>query len=192
MAAAMALAVGGSALARPKIRPPAKPRNRVAVIKSRYDDVDKVLTAFRIPHDVLSYRDLEAPEKIERYRSLFVPSGVDYPIEEMLDVYANNFRFKSVALKPDFYEVDKDRVARTLRRFVKKGGSAYFSGYSYEYLQKAFDMLEFFNNFPYMGMPARIEAAVYNDLSRFSAKKRMALYMDHPAGSRSSPSMTRR
>jgi hypothetical protein len=180
MAAAMTLIVGMSVLARPKMRLPAKPRNRIAVVKSRYDDVDKVLTTFRIPHDILSFRDLETPEKIERYRSLFVPSGIDHPIEEMLDVYANNFRFKSVALKPDFYEVDKDRVARTLRRFVRKGGSAYFSGYTYEFLQKAFDMLEYFNNFPYMGMPARIEATVFNDLSRFSASKRMALYMDHP------------
>jgi len=168
------------ASAGPKVRPPEKPRNRVAVIKSRYDDVDKVLTAFRIPHDVLTYRDLEAPKKIERYRSLFVPSGVDYPIEEMLDVRANNFRFKSVALKPDFYEIDKDRVAGTLRRFVRNGGSVYFSGYTFEYLQKAFDMLEFFSNFPYMGMPARLEASVFNDLSRFSTKKRMAVYMDHP------------
>jgi hypothetical protein len=180
MAAAIILIVCGSAPAKPKKRHPAKPRNRVAVITSRYDDVDKVLTLFKIPHDVLYYRDLETPEKTERYRSLFVPSGVDYPIEEMLDVSANNFRFKSVALKPDFYEVDKDRVARTLRRFVKNGGSAYFSGYTYEHLQRAFDMLEFFSNFPYMGMPARLEATVFNDLSRFSMKKRMALYMDHP------------
>ncbi len=178
--AAFFFSLEGNASPRPRMRPPAKPRNRVAVIKSRYDDVNKVLTAFRIPHDVLTYRDLETPKKIERYRSLFVPSGVDYPIEEMLDVYANNFRFKSVALKPDFYEVDKDKVARTLRRFVKSGGSVYFSGYSYEFLQKAFDMLEFFSNFPYMGMPARLEASVFNDLSRFSTKKRMALYMDHP------------
>ncbi len=176
----MALILCGSALARQKKRTPARSRNSVAVVKSRYDDVDRVLTAFRIPHDVLSYRDLETPGKLDRYRSLFVPSGVDYPIEEMLDVYANNFRFKSVALKPDFYEVNKEKVARALRRFVKKGGSAYFSGYSYEHLQKAFGMLEFFSNFPYMGMPARIEAAVYEDLSRFSLRKRMALYMDHP------------
>jgi hypothetical protein len=101
-------------------------------------------------------------------------------MEDSLDVYANNFRFKSVALKPDFYEIDKDKVARTLRRFIKSGGSAYFSGYSFEYLQKAFDMFEFFDNFPYMGMPARLEAIVFNDLSRFSMKNRMVLYMDHP------------
>lgn len=178
----LAVVIAGDVFAKPKAirKKPARPRNRVAVVQSRYDDVDKVLTSFRIPHDLLVYRDLERPEKIAPYRALFVPSGVDYPIEEMLDVYANNFRFKSVALKPDFYEVDKEKVARSLRRFVKRGGSAYFSGYSYEYVQKAFDMLEYFDNFPYMGMPARIEASVYNDLARFSTKKRMALYMDHP------------
>ncbi len=178
----LAVVMANIVLAKPKAvrKKQVKPRNRIAVVKSRYDDVDKVLTAFRIPHDLLLYRDLEKPEKIAPYRSLFVPSGVDYPIEEMLNVYANNFRFKSVALKPDFYEVDKEKVTRSLKRFVKRGGSAYFSGYSYEYLQKAFDMLEYFDNFPYMGMPSRIEAAVYNDLARFSMKKRIALYMDHP------------
>lgn len=181
IAAVLTLVVGNDAHARKKkMRIPAKPRKLIAVIKSRYDDVEKVLQLFHIPHDVLTYRDLEIPEHVLRYRSLFVPSGIDNPMEESLDVYANNFRFKSVALKPDFYEVDKDKVAGTLRRFVRKGGSAYFSGYSYEFLQQAFDMLKYFDNFPFMGMPARIEVDVSGDLSLFSMKKRMALYMDHP------------
>jgi hypothetical protein len=128
----------------------------------------------------LAYRDLENPELLNAYRSVFVPSGIDNPMEESLDVYANNFRFKSVALKPDFYEVDKDKVARNLRLFVKNGGAAYFSGYSFEYLQRAFDLFEFFDNFPYMGMPARLETTVFSDLSRFSMRKKIALYLDHP------------
>jgi hypothetical protein len=178
--AAIALLIPYNAAPKPTDDQTVKTRNRIAVVKSKYDDIDLVLKNYRIPHDVLAYRDLENSELVNGYRSVFVPSGVDNPVEESLNVYANNFRFKSVALKPDFYEVDKDKVARNLRRFVKNGGSAYFSGYSFEYLQKAFDMFEFFDNFPYMGMPARLEAVVFNDLSRFSMKNRIALYLDHP------------
>jgi hypothetical protein len=178
--ATLVICVPETASPKPTVRKPAKSRNSIAVVRSKYDDVDLVLNNFRIRHDLLTYRDLEYPERVAGYRSLFVPSGIDNPIEEMVDVRANNFRFKSVALKPDFYEVDRDKVARTLRRFVRNGGSAYFSGYSFEYLQKAFGLMEFFDNFPYMGLPARLEADVYNDLSRFSRKNRIALYMDHP------------
>lgn len=161
----------------------AKPRirhNRIAVVKSRYDPVDVVLQNFQIPYDLIQFRDLENRELILRYDSLFVPSGVDNPMEESLDVFANVSHLKSVTLKPDFYEVDRDKVAKTIRRFVRGGGAAYFSGYSFEYLQQAFGLFEFFDNFPFMGMPARVEAVVDHDLARFCMKDRIALYLDHP------------
>ncbi len=174
------LAAGAHAVPRQRVKAPARPRNLIAVVRSKYDDVAATLQQYRIPYDLLYYRDLENPERVSAYRSLFVPSGVDNLLEEGLDVYANNFRFKSVTLKPDFYEVDRDKVARTIRRFVKSGGSAYLSGYSHDYLQRAFGMFEYFDNFPYMGMSSRVEAEVRNDLSRFSMKRRMGLAYDHP------------
>ncbi len=180
IAAALAAGLAGSAASKPTMRKTVKKKNSIAVVKSKYDDVDLVLSNFHIPHDLLAYRDLEYPERVLGYRSLFVPSGIDNPIEEMIDVRSSSVRLKSVALKPDYYEVNRDKVARTLRRFVRKGGAAYFSGYSYEFIQRAFGMLEFFDNFPYMGMPARLEAKVTGDLSRFSRKNMVALYMDHP------------
>lgn len=180
LAAILALCAPAGAAPGPEKQKSAKPRKKIAVIRSKYDDVDLVLTNFRIPHDVLTYRDLEHPERLGGYRSLFVPSGIDNPIEEMVDVRARGFRFRSVALKPEYYQVNKDRVARTLRQFVRDGGAAYFSGYSFEFLQNAFDLMEFFDNFPFMGMPARLEAEALGDLFRFSRKRMVALYMDHP------------
>jgi hypothetical protein len=155
-------------------------RNRIAVIRGRYDKVDTVLDNFHIPYDVLKLRELENPSSVDGYRALFVPSGIDTPLEESLDIFASNIRYKSVALKPDFYEVDKKKIARTIWRFIQGGGSAYFSGYSFEYLQAAFKIFNFFAGFPYMGMPARVEAVLDHDLSRFSMKSTMALYFDHP------------
>src|SRR5208283_224838 len=133
-----------AAVSKPNIVKKAGPISRIAVIKSMYDNVDVALDNYHIPYDLLELRDLEKPDVINRYRALFIPSGVETPIEDDLVVIANNFRFKSVALKPDFYEVDKDKVARTIRDFVKAGGSDYFSGYSFDYLQKAFAIFEFF------------------------------------------------
>ncbi|HPN11106.1 MAG TPA: hypothetical protein PLA65_03540 [Spirochaetota bacterium] len=177
---AAVLCAGAHAVPRHRNKAPTRPRNQVAVVRSKYDDVEATLRYYRIPHDLLFYRDLENPERVAAYRSLFVPSGVDNLLEEGLDVYANNFRFKSVTLKPDFYEVDRDKVALTVRRFIKNGGSAYFSGYSFDYLQRAFNMFEYFENFPYMGLSSHVEADVRNDLSRFSLKRRMGLVYDHP------------
>lgn len=174
------LASGAHAVPRQRMKAPTRHRNPVAVVRSKYDDVDTTLQQYRIPHDVLFYRDLENPKRVAAYRSLFVPSGVDNLLEEGLDVYANNFRFKSVALKPDFYEIDRDKVALTIRRFVKNGGSAYFSGYSYDYLQRAFGMLEYFEEFPYIGLSMHVEAVVQYDLSRFSMRRYMGLVYEYP------------
>jgi hypothetical protein len=171
---------GFSASMRKQTEKPAHRRNRIAVIKGRYDKVDTVLDNFHIPYDVLKLKDLENPSSVDGYRAIFVPSGIDTPLEESLDFFASNVRYKSVALKPDFYEVDKKKIARTIWRFIKSGGSAYFSGYSFEYLQAAFDIFDYFAGFPYMGMPARVEAVLDHDMARFSMKGRMALYFDHP------------
>ncbi|MBN2160917.1 MAG: hypothetical protein JW807_16120 [Spirochaetes bacterium] len=180
IAAAAALLVRDAADAGTKTRTATGQRNRIAVVKSKYDKVDVVLQNFRIPYDMLLFRDLENLDRVTGYSALYVPSGIDNPLEDSLNVYASNYRYRSVSLKPDFYEVNRDKVARTLRRFVRKGGSVYVSGYSFELLQRAFNMFEFFDNFPFMGMPARLEANVRNDLSRFSMRNRMVLYLDHP------------
>ncbi len=156
------------------------PANHIAVVKGKYDDVGLVLDNFRIPHDLLEVREMEDPDRLDRYRSLFLPSGADTPLEESLAVYAGRFRYQSVELKQDYHEVEKEKIAQSLRRFVKRGGSVYVSGYSYEYLQMAFGIFEFFDDFPYMGMTSRVEAELKNDLARFSMKNRMALYLDHP------------
>jgi hypothetical protein len=172
--------INGDAASKPNTAKKAGPISRIAVIKSIYDNVDVALDNYHIPYDLLEFRELERPDVIDRYRALFIPSGAETPVEDNLVIIANNFRFKSVALKPEFYEVDKDKVARTIHDFVKAGGSAYFSGYSFDNLQRAFGIFEFFDNFPYMGMPARVEAELKSDLARFCMKDMMALYLNHP------------
>lgn len=176
----LAFALPAGAVPRPADQGHGLPKRHVAVVRSRYDAIDTVLDNFRIPYDLIEYRELEKPNRLDGYHALFVGSGADNPVEESLEVFARNMSFKSVSLKADYREIDPDLVARNIRRFIKRGGAAYFSGYSFSHIQRAFGLFEFFDDFPYMGMPSRIEASVSGDLARFAVKNTMALYLDHP------------
>lgn len=153
--------------------------NNVAVINSKYDKIDKILKNYKIDYDLLEYRDLEKKEIFARYRSIFFPCGIDTAKDENINVLARKTSIQSVSLKNKFYEVDKNRVAINIKNFIENGGSAYFSGYTYEFIQKAFNVFEFFNDFPYIGMPGRIESHLQSDLARFCNKNKIALYMTH-------------
>ncbi len=47
-------------------------------------------------------------------------------------------------------------------------------------MSAGYDNFEFFYDFPYMGIPGRIEADVYDDLAMFSMKRKAYLYMEYP------------
>lgn len=154
--------------------------NRVAVVKSRYDNIELVLTTYRIPYDLINYSDLGNEETFQRYRAIFFPSGLASDYENNLDVSWQGKEITSVKLGKNFFELDEKKFKKDFRDFIKNGGSAYFSGYAFKELSKAYDYFEFFENFPYMGLPGRLEATLHDDLARFSLKRKSALYMDYP------------
>ncbi|MCP4133924.1 MAG: hypothetical protein GY754_23340 [bacterium] len=153
--------------------------NRIAVIESTYDPVEKVLKSYRIPYDLLAYRDLEKEELLGKYSAIFVPCGIQTPLETNINILSRGTRIHSVSLKPESREVDKERVAENIEDFIEDGGSAYFSGYSFDILQKAFNPFIFADDFPYLGLSGRVEAETKNDLKRFCLRKKLALYMTH-------------
>ncbi|MBN1533291.1 MAG: hypothetical protein JXA20_11555 [Spirochaetes bacterium] len=161
----------------PKDAPPCA--NTIAVVKSRYDDVELVLDTYRIPYDTIQYRDLDTAAVYGRYRAIFFPCGIVPPMNERIRVVNRGPRIQSVSLRDDFREIDMEKAAQCIRDFVEGGGSAYFSGYSYEFLQRAYRPFLFFDNFPHMGMPGRIESRLRYDIARFCVKTKMALYMEH-------------
>ncbi len=152
----------------------------VAVVKGKYDTVDLVLKAFHIPFDEISFRDLEKKDIYVKYHAMFFPCGMKPPVESELKVYTSRRNIQSVSLNPTYHEPNDELIAENIRRFIEKGGAAYFSGYAYDYLQKAYPILKFHHNFPYMGIPGRIVAELRADLARFCMKKDYALYMTHP------------
>ncbi len=154
--------------------------NRIAVVKSRFDNIELVLDTYHLPYDLIEFRDLGDNATFEKYDSIFFPSGISSEYEDNLDVNWQGKDFTSVKLSKNFFELDHDDFKKNFRKYTKNGGSSYFSGYAYKQLVIAYDNFDFFDNFPYMGIPGRIEADVKGDLAKFSLKRKVALYMEYP------------
>lgn len=155
-------------------------KGKIAVIKSKYDNIELVLSNYNIPYELLSLKELVEGNKFLNYDAIFFPSGIDSGYEDNLEINWQSRQITSVKLSKDFFELDERDFGKKLKNFIKSGGSAYFSGYAYKQLQAAYNCFEFFYDFPYMGIPGRIEATVYGDLAMFSLKKKAALYMEYP------------
>ena len=86
----------------------------------------------------------------------------------------------SVALKDKDHDSDYGLIGENIRDFINHGGTAYFSGYAFKFLQEAYEPFTFFSNFPYMGVPGRVVATMKGDLAAFCLENEMALYMTDP------------
>lgn len=152
----------------------------IAVVKSKYDNIELVLSNYNIPYDLIEFRELSSRETFAKYSSIFFPSGIESNYEDNLDINWQGKEITSVKLAKNFFELDEKEFAANLRYFIQKGGSAYFSGYAYKQMSAAYDNFEFFYDFPFMGIPGRIEANVKGDLAMFSMKRKAYLYMEYP------------
>jgi len=155
------------------------PKNKIAVVKSRFDNIELVLDTYHIDYDLIDFKNLGSNELFEKYDSIFFPSGISSEYEDNLDINWQGKDFTSVKLSKDFFELDKDLFKKNFKRFTKNGGCSYFSGYAFKQLAFAYDNFDFFDDFPYMGIPGRIEADIKGDLARFSLKRKTALYMEY-------------
>ena len=159
---------------------PVKKHPPVAVVKSRYDSIEKVLDTYRIPHEMISYRDLEDPSVYGNHEAVFFPCGIEEPLHEKLSLLSRGRSISSVSLKDSSDEPDIKLIGDNIRMFIQQGGVAYFSGYTFKQLQQAFSPFSYFSNFPYMGKPGRIIAKINGDLEAFCIENELALYMTHP------------
>jgi len=153
--------------------------NRIAVVKSRFDNIELVLDTYHIGYELIEFKDLGNSGTFDKYDSIFFPSGISSEYEDNLDVEWQGKDFTSVKLAKNFFELDTDAFKKNFRRFTKNGGSSYFSGYAFKQLALAYNDFDFFDDFPYMGIPGRIEADIKGDLAKFSLKRKTALYMEY-------------
>ncbi|MDY6969134.1 MAG: hypothetical protein SVR08_10855 [Spirochaetota bacterium] len=154
-------------------------RKEIAVVKSQFDRIEKVLKRFRIPYSMIQCRDLEEGETYKNYRAIFFPCGIDNPIETNVNILSRGTSLQAVILKKDFSEINKEKIYTNIKSYIKGGGAGYFSGYSYEFLQGAFNVFKFHDNFPNMGIPGKITAFLKKDLLCYKRKIRANLFMSH-------------
>lgn len=147
----------------------------IAVVKGEFDQVSNILHKLRIPYKKISYRDIEEEETYSKYRAIFFPCGIGLPIESNVSVLSRRSRIEAVLLRDGYYDIDNKRVFKSIVKFVNNGGSAYFSGYSFKYLQGAYDAFEFFDGIPFMGMSGRIDMTFKDSLIAFSGIKKITL-----------------
>jgi hypothetical protein len=149
----------------------------IAVVSGKYDDIENVLTAYKIKFDLIDYEQLEKKETFSKYSVIFFPCGIEPPVEESINLMAFGANVNAVSLQKDYKEIDKDKISKNVKSFIENGGSGYFSGYSFSILQSAFDMFGFHDNFPYMGLEGKIDVRLKDDLERFNMKREITLNM---------------
>ncbi len=154
---------------------PAGEPKGIAVVENQYDPVERFLQAYKIPFTMIRYRDLENAGTLSRFRAVFFPCGVDVPIETSINILSMGTNIQSVSLKQDYHEINKEVIYRNVRSFIEDGGIAYFSGYSYDLLQGAFNDFTFFHNFPHMGMSGSIDMSLLGDLKSFYAGRNLSI-----------------
>jgi hypothetical protein len=151
----------------------------IAVVNSKFDRIDKTLSKYGIQYKLYNYSDLENNELYTKYRVIFFPCGVDNTIETNVDILSRGTTVHSVSLKKDFFEVNEEKIYKNIKAYIENGGNAYFSDYSYKLLNGAFDAIEFYDNFPNLGISGRINLELRNDLIYFNKDQNIKVYMDH-------------
>jgi len=151
----------------------------IAVVRGSFEKIERILKRYRIPFDFITIHDLEKGLNPEKYKSVYFPCGIDVPVESMIVVSSKGKNINSVTLNKNNSQADEQKVTHVIESYINDGGVAYFSGYSFKFLQNAFHLFEYHDNFPYMGLTGRIKSSLENDLARFCMKDSMALYMTH-------------
>ncbi len=140
---------------------------RVAVVANSYDNVEKWLDLCRVPYRSIGYAELDDPAIYGRFDAIFFPSGMEPPPETNINILSRGTSIQGVTLKQGHYSLDRKKLARNLRAFIEGGGSAYFSGFSWDILHEACGGFDFFNAFPYIGSAGPVELSPLGDLRCF-------------------------
>ncbi|MBN2403915.1 MAG: hypothetical protein JXN64_16180 [Spirochaetes bacterium] len=152
----------------------------IMVVSAKFEKIEKALNKYSISYNVCSYSDLENSQLYNQHRAIFFPCGVENTIETNINILSRGTTIHSVSLKKDFFEVNEEKIYKNIKSFIKDGGNAYFSGYSYKLLDGAFGSMEFFDNFPNMGISEKINLELKNDLIYFNKDQDIKVDMLHP------------
>jgi hypothetical protein len=160
--------------------PDDKKIKEIAVVNSKFDPIEKTLTKYRIAYKKYNYSDLEKKEFYNEFRTIFFPCGVENTIETNINILSRGTRIHSVSLKKDFLEINEEQIYKNINSFIENGGYAYFSDYSFKLLDGAFKSIEFYDDFPNLGISGQINLDLKNNLLFFCKEQNIKADMPHP------------
>jgi hypothetical protein len=138
---------------------------RVGIVENQYDHVEKLLQKYKIDYTMIKYRDLEKEQLYSQLDALFIPCGAEPPLTSSVNIMSRGTHLEGVTLNDQYYKIDMTLTGKYLRQFVENGGSAYFSDFSFKYLQDATSSFSFFKDFPYIGLAGQLKVQTRNDLA---------------------------
>lgn len=153
---------------------------RIGVVTHEYGIIDKYLDLYNIPYDIIQYRNLENEKTYSKFDVIYFPSGIEKEITASLNILARARKIEGVSSKEDFYRIEDSKLAELISLFVKKGGTAVFSGYSLKFAQMGFDAFELYNKFPNLGMQGAVVIEPQNDLLKYY-RTPLSSYMNYEA-----------
>ncbi|MDH7555126.1 MAG: hypothetical protein QHH74_15905 [Spirochaetota bacterium] len=152
---------------------------RVLVFKSYHDNLTSLLDEYRIQYIVKRASVVAGDSSLSGFDAVFIPCGVEQPIEASIQVMAHGQRIQGVALKDDYEGIDYKQLNALLQDFVKSGGRLYAAGYSYRFVEALGCSLSFFNNFPHYGTSGRIHSFLNDDFASFVMRDDMQLTVNY-------------
>ncbi len=151
----------------------------IAVVNSRFDNVETLLKIYGIPYVSLKYEDLENESVFQKYGAIFFPCGIGNYVETNVNILSRGTSLQAVYLKDSYREIDKDLICSNIKRFIERGGSAYFSDYSYEFVPDSGGSFSFFSDFPNTGVLGKLDISLNDELSVFCRKGSLNAFAPH-------------
>ncbi|MCX8124109.1 MAG: hypothetical protein N3F66_08095 [Spirochaetes bacterium] len=152
---------------------------RILVFKSYHDNLSSLLDQYHISYIVKRASIVAGESSLSGFDAVFIPCGVEQPIEASIQVMAHGHRVQGVALKDDYEGIDYTRLNTLLREFVQSGGRVYAAGFSYRFVEALGCSLSFFNNFPHYGTSGQIHSFLTNDFSSFVMRDDIQLNINY-------------
>jgi hypothetical protein len=140
---------------------------RVGVVENQYDHVEKLLQKYKISYGIVKYGDLEKKSVYENYDVLFFPCGAELQLTTSVNILSQGVHIEGLSLNDQNYKIDIKVTSALLKEFIGKGGSTYFSDFSFRYLQESLAPFNFYKDFPYIGSPGTLKGTPKGELATF-------------------------
>ncbi|HEY1405603.1 MAG TPA: hypothetical protein VF857_03250 [Spirochaetota bacterium] len=152
---------------------------RIGVVENQYDHVEKLLKKYKINYGMIKYRDLEKKSLYDSFDVLFFPCGAEPPLTSSVNILSRGVHIEGVSLNDQYYKIDIEKTGSFLKDFISNGGSAYFSDFSYRYLQESIKPFSFYKDFPYVGLSGTMKALPQGELKSYILSPSLALSVTH-------------